>query len=295
MHESLDQRWRQLTEHYAQMWDDELLNLAADYDDLTDTAKQVLRDEMRKRNLGDPSVPRIKPAQPAESAFLPPAPPKESRATEASVRPMGAREEREWQRCKQHYLGLSVDELEILAADYEDLTSIARQALREEMRSRGMGDPGSETHAPTNEDASNEDVFNNPLLTEAEARAQNAPASNAWWVTAYETADREQAEQYAIMLSDVGVESRWRKDPFGANILEVAADQADEARRVLAQPIPQAVIDESKIKVPEWVMPKCPQCGIEEPTLMGTEPSNQWHCDACGNEWTDPVLEPRQG
>ncbi len=41
MPESLDQEWRRLTAHYAEMWDDELLNLAADYNDLTDMAKQV--------------------------------------------------------------------------------------------------------------------------------------------------------------------------------------------------------------------------------------------------------------
>jgi hypothetical protein len=48
------QNWRSLTDNYAQMSDGGLIALAEDFGDLTDTARQVLRDEMRKRNLGDP-------------------------------------------------------------------------------------------------------------------------------------------------------------------------------------------------------------------------------------------------
>lgn len=47
------QNWRSLTDNYAQMSDGELIVLAEDFRDLTDTAQRVLRDEMRKRNLGD--------------------------------------------------------------------------------------------------------------------------------------------------------------------------------------------------------------------------------------------------
>ncbi|HEV2133759.1 MAG TPA: hypothetical protein VGR47_05800 [Terracidiphilus sp.] len=55
MHIDPMQSWRSLTENYAQMSDGELIALAEDFRDLTDTARQVLRDEMRKRNLGDPA------------------------------------------------------------------------------------------------------------------------------------------------------------------------------------------------------------------------------------------------
>ncbi len=43
--------WRRLSIHYAQMTDSELLNLAEDFQDLTHTARQVLRNEMEKRGL----------------------------------------------------------------------------------------------------------------------------------------------------------------------------------------------------------------------------------------------------
>lgn len=43
--------WQRLSEVYRGMYDDELLNLAADAQDLTETARQVLDAEMKKRGL----------------------------------------------------------------------------------------------------------------------------------------------------------------------------------------------------------------------------------------------------
>ncbi len=44
--------WQQLSDHYREMGDEELRELAANFVDLTEVAQQVLRDEMRKRGLG---------------------------------------------------------------------------------------------------------------------------------------------------------------------------------------------------------------------------------------------------
>jgi hypothetical protein len=49
------EEWQRLTEVYAGMYDAELMNLAAEPGDLTETAKQVLGIEMRKRGLKDPN------------------------------------------------------------------------------------------------------------------------------------------------------------------------------------------------------------------------------------------------
>jgi len=48
--------WQRLTAHYRELSDDELRELAADFNDLTETAQQVLRTEMRSRGLGDPET-----------------------------------------------------------------------------------------------------------------------------------------------------------------------------------------------------------------------------------------------
>ena len=48
--------WHSLTEHYRAMLDGELEELADSLDDLTETAKEVLRSEMRNRGLGEPGA-----------------------------------------------------------------------------------------------------------------------------------------------------------------------------------------------------------------------------------------------
>ncbi|MGO9338979.1 MAG: hypothetical protein ACLPY1_15915 [Terracidiphilus sp.] len=54
--------WHSLTEHYRAMLDGELEELAESIGDLTETAQQVLRNEMRNRGLGDPESTRSAPA-----------------------------------------------------------------------------------------------------------------------------------------------------------------------------------------------------------------------------------------
>jgi hypothetical protein len=66
--------WQRLTEYYRQMSDDELRELTADFDDLTETAQQALRSEMRSRGLGD-SVVASNVSGNANSPFASPAAP----------------------------------------------------------------------------------------------------------------------------------------------------------------------------------------------------------------------------
>ena len=51
------EEWRRLREHYSQLSDEELYELALDFADLTESAQQVLRDEMRSRGLDPPHAP----------------------------------------------------------------------------------------------------------------------------------------------------------------------------------------------------------------------------------------------
>jgi ribosomal protein L37AE/L43A len=52
------EEWRRLREHYTQLNDEELYELALDFADLTESAQQVLRDEMRSRGLDLPPAPQ---------------------------------------------------------------------------------------------------------------------------------------------------------------------------------------------------------------------------------------------
>jgi hypothetical protein len=49
------EEWQRLTKLYGEMSEGELLELAAGYSDLTEFAQPILRDEMKKRGLDDPS------------------------------------------------------------------------------------------------------------------------------------------------------------------------------------------------------------------------------------------------
>lgn len=53
--------WQRLSELYRGKSDEELLELAGDYADLTETAQQTLRSEMRSRRLGDPEARSTRP------------------------------------------------------------------------------------------------------------------------------------------------------------------------------------------------------------------------------------------
>ena len=46
--------WQRLTENYSKMYDDELIELSADSANLTEQARQVLGNEIRKRSLDAP-------------------------------------------------------------------------------------------------------------------------------------------------------------------------------------------------------------------------------------------------
>jgi hypothetical protein len=66
MHDNPAADWRSLAEHYRSMYDEELVNLADDFGNLTETAQQVLRNELGNRGLPAPGEkPAAWPASPA--------------------------------------------------------------------------------------------------------------------------------------------------------------------------------------------------------------------------------------
>ena len=73
-----------------------------------------------------------------------------------------------------------------------------------------------------------------------------------------------------------------------AEELEARADELERARVIAAMPIPQDIIDESQIKLPEFALPVCPDCGSTDGALLeSADPVNVWSCEACGAEWSD--------
>jgi hypothetical protein len=205
----------------------------------------------------------------------------------------------EWQRLTGHYRTLTDDQLEDLAIDFADLTETAQQILRGEMRTRGLRDPQS----PRNRQALMEtqrsvdrraapppDAGLNPDLGE------DRPQEYTWKTLLCECDTREEAWQVSEVLRRAGIAS-WTAAPgmyspyadldLTSPRVLVAADQIDEARSVASRPIPQDVIDESKIAVPDFQPPRCPACGAADPLLEDVEPVNAWRCALCGRQWND--------
>jgi hypothetical protein len=239
--------------------------------------------------------------------------------------PMQADPMLEWQRLTEHYRAMSDDELRELAADFNDLTETAQQALRSEMRSRGIGDPIETSTAPVpsnvplnastvrNTSAPIHDravdtlgFFNRqpelvPDLPDAGAEP-NGPVEYTWKTLLCECDSSQEATELSEALKRAGIEC-WIEGPkrsaysayasldlTNPRVL-VAADQLDQARAIAAGPIPAEIIAESRVKIPDFTPPSCPKCGAPDPILEGVDPVNSWECEQCGQKWTDPTPE----
>jgi hypothetical protein len=80
----------------------------------------------------------------------------------------------------------------------------------------------------------------------------------------------------------------------GSIQLNVAADQLEPALAIVAQPIPQDIINQMKElqAAPAYEIPRCARCKAEDPTLESVEPTNNWLCESCGYTWSDPLPNP---
>lgn len=219
----------------------------------------------------------------------------------------------EWLRLTRLYEEKSEEELLDLAADFGNLTDQAQQVLRDEMRKRKLGTPEKAIEEAMTRRAEDEReqpaIFGrwNRAATEQGAIGANEekneedpdedrgePVEFTWKTLLCECASQEEAWQIAEVLRRAGIES-WIEGSQSSDSLDVrrpqvivAADQLEEARAVLAKPIPQDVIDQSRVKVEDFVPPACPKCGAADPLLESVEPSNTWRCENCGARWSEP-------
>jgi hypothetical protein len=139
------------------------------------------------------------------------------------------------------------------------------------------------------------------VLDYRKTQDNEAPLEYTWKTPLCECESMEQARRLSETLRLAGVES-WIDEPdtgfrhedfvyTGTELrnprVMVAADQLEQARAIAANPIPKEVVEESKLPVPEFEMPKCPRCGAGDPALEGVNPFNSWRCEACGKQWTE--------
>lgn len=214
----------------------------------------------------------------------------------------------EWRRLTALYGEMGDLEIRELAAQINDLTDTAQQILREELKKRGVSERSSISHLTSRETADNSAEVHWDSEEDSDQDADGAIRSVEYtWKTGLCRCDSiDEAAQRCEMLSRAGIES-WVQRPgsqfsipwidapgIGDIQINVAADQLEQARAVIAEPIPQSIIDELKREeaAPAYEIPVCPKCQAEDPTLESVEPSNNWLCESCGYTWSDPVPDP---
>src|SRR5580658_6614094 len=194
----------------------------------------------------------------------------------------------EWLRLTELYREMYDDELRKLAAEIADLTEVAQQVLRDEIKRRRLDETPKPSEFSTNR---NDDP------NDGETSLQSGePPEYTWKTPLCECETSEEAWQIHQVLKRAGIES-WIESPgskFSANSprVVVAADQLDQAREIASRPIPQEIIDESRMEEPEFELPACPNCRSADVLLASTDPVNAWECEACGHQWTEPEEEP---
>jgi hypothetical protein len=212
----------------------------------------------------------------------------------------------EWQRLTEHYRGISNEELLGLAAEFADLTPTAQEALRGEMRTRGLGDPLAAKQSPpsTNrltapqlDPGGDFGLESDPSLHNHSDEENSSSHDYTWKTQLCECESTEQAWQIHQALLRAGVDS-WVEQPGSRYAIShsyprimVAADQLERAVEIASQPIPKDIVDQFNTDSPEFEPPSCPKCGAGDPVLEGVDPVNSWHCEACGKEWADSTSD----
>jgi hypothetical protein len=204
---------------------------------------------------------------------------------------------KEWQRLTEYYGGRVDEELLELAADFEGLTDVAQQVLRDELKKRHLPPPGSRD--PRTSKKIGTPVWKHPAAY-ADPVAEPEPSDESaseytWKVVLCECNEREDAADLMAALERAGIGS-WYDGPnspfsslrYGPRVL-VGADDLEAAQMVMQRPIPQDIHDQTRTPVLDFETPNCAKCGAADPLLESVDPSNTWFCENCGARWNEPL------
>ena len=210
-------------------------------------------------------------------------------------------DQREAARLTKLYASMSDGELEKVAAESDQLTPEAQQALAAELAKRNL-------EAPPVEEQSE------PVVERAEAQsAQPEPVEldPNRWVMLRRFRDLPEAMLAKGSLDSAGIESHLadenlvRLDWFISNLignakLIVKPEDVHDAEAVLSQPIPEQ-FDYGEAE--EFEQPRCPRCqsaditfeSLNKPLAYGSAwlgfplplKSEKWICNHCGARWVE--------
>jgi hypothetical protein len=215
----------------------------------------------------------------------------------------------EWRRLTALYSEMGDLEIQELANQINDLTPNAQQILRDELKKRDI--TGRQSSTPSFRSLSSTSPRDRRTIShfvpasaevasseQEEVDDDDGPREYTWKTVLCECQDLAEARAVATMLMEAGIEC-WIERPQqyyvepGTSCVKVAADQLEEAKAAISQPIPQELIDEQREleSSPAYELPVCPKCKTPDPILESVEPSNNWLCESCGYTWSDPVSD----
>ena len=172
---------------------------------------------------------------------------------------------------------MSDDELRQLTADFADLTETAQQALRSEMRSRGLGDPEAARNRPTtNAPPSNAPSAPAAARVEPGPRPEypgfyagyfgrmpelvpdapdgadgDGPHDYTWKTVLCDCDTNEQAQELSAALQQAGIES-WIQEVAANSVRQLCRAclsppiSSIRRARIAARPIPPEIVAESQ-------------------------------------------------
>jgi hypothetical protein len=206
----------------------------------------------------------------------------------------------DWQSLTKLYGEMSDGELLELDAQLGDLTEMAQQVLRDEMRKRGLSRPRPAEKTPNAVEriaTPHRDPITGAPAVADDAEGGELSHEYTWKTLLCVCEEREEAASIWEVLRQAGIQSWYEgprsnasHDPRKPSIL-VAADQLEDAREIIARPIPREIIEQTKMAFLEFKPPICPKCGAEDPVLESAEPVNSWLCEECGKQWSDSPPE----
>ena len=192
--------------------------------------------------------------------------------------------EKERERLAELYARLEDSELEKIGAKPETLTDAARQIMGAEMSKRGMKLP--EIAPPPIEPPT-------PVMIR---RYRDLPAASV------AQSILESAGIQSFLADENLVRLDWfYSNAVGGTKLLVREEEADEARKILGQEVPESFDAEG---TGYYEQPKCPLCGSFEVSLDGLDKPMSyggtwllgipmqvtikgWKCAACGHQWKE--------
>jgi hypothetical protein len=185
----------------------------------------------------------------------------------------------EWHRLSALYSEMSDVELVELRDAFDDLTDVAQDVLRDELKKRQLWEVKSSAEPSADEQVQDAGPSSSEHLRLGVT------------VGTYDTTNEAKLAGYVLELAGIEAVVADASGSFDLPIpvVRVAPEDAERAAALLAQPIsPETRAEfEATINLPDFEVPQCPQCKSEDVLLEAVEPNNQWVCDDCGHSWED--------